>query len=381
MRRPKSFTTADLQRVREEQMRAGAPASAAASPEPVGQSGAAAAAAVSEPASDEKPEWYVAINDDQIGPIGRGDLQARWDKGEVKRDTLAWKQGLADWQAVSAIGDLNWLTQRPQAVAGGAAAVAKYSAEPAKVEAVKEPEKPAVTWRPSGASALAALAKEAVEEPKKEPPAPSPLGDFTPQASATDPFGGMPSFQQGPQTMWQMPQVAQRRGNNSKWIIIALVAIIVIGAGVGAYEAGYIGPRPAQVVVQQPVPVPTPVAPLPQPGQPGYVPPVAALQPGQPGYVPPTAVPQPGQPGYVPPQGAVPVAGGYPPPAGTLPVGGRHGGSRLRAPPVKPGPNPKARRPARIRASLQVAAIWMVCSMRSQPPMFPPRSSAGRWPA
>lgn len=345
----KVFTTADLQRVREEQVRAGAPAPAAtvaatvatAAPEPaienerttVTQVGsfAAAAAAALETTAEEKPEWYVAINDDQIGPITRSDLQGRWDKGEVKRETLAWKQGLADWQAVQAVQELNWLSQRPQAVSGGVKA-----AEPVKPEPAKEAEKPAVTWRPSGASALAALAKEAVEEPKKEAPAPNPLGDFTPQTPTGDGFGGMPSFNQGPQTMWQMPQTAPKRsGGGLKWVIAAMGVVLVLVAGVALYALGYIGPRPPPVVAQQPIATPPPVAPQPgqpgyvapvalQPGQPGYVPPVAALQPGQPGYVAPVAALQPGQPGYLAPVAANPPAGGYPP-APPQPAGGRKG--------------------------------------------------------
>jgi predicted Zn finger-like uncharacterized protein len=320
----KVFTTADLQRVRDEQLRAApaAPAQAAS-----GGLAATATAAAPEAASEEKVEWYVAINDDQVGPIGRADLQARWDKGEVRRDTLAWKQGLADWQAVQAIDELGWLTQRPQAVAAAtASASAAKSNEVAKSEPAKaaEPEKPAVTWRPSGASALAALAKEAVEEPKKEAPAPSPLGDFTPHAP-TDPFGGIPSFNQGPSTMWSMPQAPRKSGGGTKWIIAALVLVIVAVGGVALYALGYIGPRPPPVIVQQPV-QPPPVAAVPVPGgqvpgQPG----VAGQVPGQPAPGQPGAVPQPGQPGYVPPTGTPPV-GGYPPP-GQQPAGGgrKHG--------------------------------------------------------
>ena len=174
----KVFTTAELQRVRDEQMRAGIPPGDDA-PTMVTSAGAlTAAASATAPAAaaspDEKPEWYVAINDDQVGPVTRADLQARWDKGEVKRDTLAWRQGLADWQAVSTISDLSWLTQRPQAVASKpdsmaalaqAATAQGATAAPAEAAKPAEPAKPVVTWRPQGASAASPIwPKVAVEE-------------------------------------------------------------------------------------------------------------------------------------------------------------------------------------------------------------------------
>src|SRR5262249_26989960 len=150
----------ELERVRQEQMMArgdggghmgGAAAATAAAVAPM------AATVSSEPhhspqlqavpSAGQKPEWYLAINDEQIGPVTLDEVQMRWDRGEAHPNTLAWRAGLADWATVSAIGELSFLLNRPQAGGGmsKAAAVAAEVAKPAP-----EPEKPkeVVTWRP-----------------------------------------------------------------------------------------------------------------------------------------------------------------------------------------------------------------------------------------
>lgn len=246
----KVFTTSELDKVRQEQDLArtsgGEPSAAAG-----------------------KAEWYVAIADEQVGPVSVAELEARWDRGDISAASLAWRAGLPDWSPISTVAELQALLSRPQA-----------KQEPAKValEAPKEEKKEVVTWRPSGASALADLVKDAaVEEPKKPEPAASesPFGnDFNPQPSGGDPFGS-PAFAgaaaaTGPSTVWQFPaSTAKKKDSGSKGVIIALASVVVVlGAGAAAYFGGLIGPKPAP---QPPATPPVAVAPAVLACPPGYV--------------------------------------------------------------------------------------------------------------
>jgi predicted Zn finger-like uncharacterized protein len=124
-------------------------------------------------------DWYVAIDDTQVGPLAASAVKTRWESAEIGPDTLAWRPGMADWVALSRIPEM---AQYLAPVARGgakaapaptpaprqdAAAAGAPSATPAP--GAKEAAKPAHAngangkaseWKPSGASALAALASE-----------------------------------------------------------------------------------------------------------------------------------------------------------------------------------------------------------------------------
>jgi predicted Zn finger-like uncharacterized protein len=57
----------------------------------------------------ERLEWYVAIDEQQIGPISIGELSKRRERGELGPETLVWKAGLDDWMPVMEISELRSL--------------------------------------------------------------------------------------------------------------------------------------------------------------------------------------------------------------------------------------------------------------------------------
>lgn len=131
------------------------------------------------PSIKEQPEWYVAISDEQVGPLSFDEVRVRWDSGDVNPSTLCWKQGMADWTPIrqtkelEGLGDMeaNALTvvariekndPEPEeqhedaptiAIAEGGEPGAQPRATSTKLEPPDEP-----SWRPSAASALASLA-------------------------------------------------------------------------------------------------------------------------------------------------------------------------------------------------------------------------------
>lgn len=124
----------------------------------------------------EVREWYVAINDEQVGPLNHDELEAKWKTGEIGPNTLCWKQGMGDWTAIRFTEGLEALAKgeavEPTPVPDETPSEDVEAAPPQLAIAPDEPE-PAVVaspasestddepaWRPSAASALASLAAE-----------------------------------------------------------------------------------------------------------------------------------------------------------------------------------------------------------------------------
>lgn len=313
----KVFTTQELDKVRQEQALAkGSPADAGggggdsfASQFGSEQAKNDAAPAAAAPAA--KAEWYVAINDEQVGPIGDAELTQRWERADLAPSSLAWKAGMPDWQPIASIAELAHITSKPQQSQQKAAAPA---AQP-QAEAPVEEKKEVVTWRPSGASALADLAKEAVvEEPKRPEPQPdaSPFGpDFNPQPAGGggggDPFN-QPAFAGagGPSTVWQFPSTASKKSSSGvpKWLLIAasFIGVALLG-GIGVLAYAVINPRPP--VYQQPPPQNPQTPPVAQ-NTPPNTPPPTTPPPTTP---PPTVQNPPATPPTTPPTTPPAVAG------------------------------------------------------------------------
>jgi predicted Zn finger-like uncharacterized protein len=120
-------------------------------------------------------DWYVAIDDRQVGPLAAAAVKSRWESGEIGPDTLAWRPGMADWVALSRIPEMAQYLA-PVARGGAKAAVAPTPAPgqdaPASVDVAPAGDAKEATgaathangataeWKPTGASALAALASE-----------------------------------------------------------------------------------------------------------------------------------------------------------------------------------------------------------------------------
>src|SRR5512147_2849658 len=51
-------------------------------------------------------EWYVAVDDQQVGPLDASAVKGKWESGEVGPDSLVWKPGLEDWKPLSQVAEL-----------------------------------------------------------------------------------------------------------------------------------------------------------------------------------------------------------------------------------------------------------------------------------
>ena len=138
---------------------------------PEDQAKIAAAQAPTSPSPTPAPtEWYVAIGQAQVGPLPLAEVKRKWEAGDVGPDSLVWRPGMGDWQALSSVSELaGYLAPIPRATPQPARAEPQpfrtepqapkeRTATPAPMPAVAED----VSWKPVGASALAALASEEI---------------------------------------------------------------------------------------------------------------------------------------------------------------------------------------------------------------------------
>ena len=151
----------------------------------------------SRPAGEK--EWYVAVDESQIGPIDLHEIEARWDDLEIDEDSLAWKAGMQDWVPIAEIEELAYLiTERPQnkpaagafsaATTGGGVSVGAGLGPVAFGGDAGGAPSGDVSWTPSAASALSSLVQDELTA--------TPAAPEAPEAADAD-GSGMPSFGTG----------------------------------------------------------------------------------------------------------------------------------------------------------------------------------------
>lgn len=266
---------------------------------------------------DDEPEWYVAINDAQRGPLTLGQLKDHWTQGELDGSSLCWCHGMSDWlpiDQVQALSDLNTMLVRPPSERPEEAAP-----PPPALSRPKSTVEASTAWKPSAGSALASLAAAELEptgmtaavdggakKDKALPGASSALeqligGDGKPSGSK---FG---AADQSSSSIRPLPQRAaavsslplappappahERKG----WLVPVLVGAVVLLCGVAAW-AFFGRQSPTQMAQLQPKPAPTaptPAAATPPPAPVPAAAPAAAAPTPEPVKAAPAEQPKP----------------------------------------------------------------------------------------
>ena len=126
-------------------------------------------------------EWFVAIDEKQVGPLSLEKVKDHWERGEVGPDSLCWRAGFSDWIPLSETTELaSVLAPRPTKpvivepapmeprapVASGPVESAFSAGGPSKAARSEAPVASGASasqdsgWKPSAASVLASLVKE-----------------------------------------------------------------------------------------------------------------------------------------------------------------------------------------------------------------------------
>ncbi|MBW1811059.1 MAG: zinc-ribbon domain-containing protein [Deltaproteobacteria bacterium] len=116
-----------------------------------------------DPDGQAREEWYCAIEDEQVGPLGLAEVENRWESGQISPDSLAWHPGMEDWKPVKDIPKLRYLlgTLKKEEVPASVEAAGSDSAKPAAGSS---------GWDTSGGSALASLVEEEIQAVESAPP-------------------------------------------------------------------------------------------------------------------------------------------------------------------------------------------------------------------
>jgi predicted Zn finger-like uncharacterized protein len=224
-------------------------------------------------------DWYVAIDDKQVGPLTVDKVKEHWDQGEVGPDSLCWRQGFGDWIPLSEVKELaSVLAPRPAkpVIVAPSPVSASVPAVSAPVESAfsagaaaknTRPEIPAAPalgqeptssgWKPSAASVLASLVKEENEALSKPPPKP-----------AAEEKPAVPGLLDLP------PEPAMAPAARAAPMLTAVEPMRA--------------PQPAPMPYAPPAPAPAYAQPAPAYAQPAYAS-AGYPQPAYPGYPPPAA--------------------------------------------------------------------------------------------
>lgn len=146
-----------------------------------------------QPAAKKVPQndWFVAVDDNQVGPLTLEKVKEMWEAGEIGAESLCWRAGFSDWIPMSEVQDLAAeLAPRPakpvivapasvtgptptaalqveSAFSAGAMASGRDTPMRGSPHASGMDSEPGPTesgsWKPSAASALASLAMQEVE--------------------------------------------------------------------------------------------------------------------------------------------------------------------------------------------------------------------------
>ena len=93
---------------------------------------APAAAAPAAAAAGEPGVWHVVVNGEQVGPITEAEVREKLHQNQINAETLVWKEGFADWTALSSVPELAALQSKPARASASRAAVAEPSRPAAK---------------------------------------------------------------------------------------------------------------------------------------------------------------------------------------------------------------------------------------------------------
>jgi predicted Zn finger-like uncharacterized protein len=377
-------------------------------------------------------DWYVAVADNQVGPLPAPGVKARWESGEIGPDTLAWRPGMADWVPLSTIAEMaQYLSPYPFGGARPAARPAAAAAPEPRADTSKPaptaPPEPAVappngasngvangalngrdtSWKPSAASALAALASEEIaslQRPEARKPDLAaeakggslldrmdlPDGGIDPtnvlplSFKGLDPTGEAPLKAKPAPAAPRMAEPRQvRKAGTRSVIAIGIAAAVLLTGGIGVVVFLL---RPAREVPE------TPVTQAPAPAATVAVAPTSppqAVDPGPSARGPtapqgtaaaalPSATPSTGSPTAPPTVAATPAAPSQPAPAASS----TREPARAAPPPEREPPPAVASRPHRRANPEQPPARSSKKSAQrlataEPPPAEPPRKKAG----
>lgn len=155
---------------------------------------AATAAPAPAAAAAEAGVWHVVVDGEQVGPLGEAEVKEKLRAGQINAETLVWKEGFADWTALSTVPEL--LALQPSARNSASRAVVNEPMRPVGSKAYPSTASPS----PDVGDVFAAATVVAPTNPELFAAAPVAAAQAVPAQVAPQPsspflFGGAPAAQ------------------------------------------------------------------------------------------------------------------------------------------------------------------------------------------
>ncbi len=388
---------------------AAAMSAAAASPGPdpdatqaVSSEEAASLAAQSAPPEPAATEWYVAIGQAQVGPLPLVEVRRKWEAGDIGPDSLVWRPGMGDWAPLTGVSDLSAylapVSRAPARVPAQAALAPAASRDraPAQAAPAAEPVQD-ISWKPVGASALAALASEEIAGRQTQPKADAKpmvstrsIVDGLPDGGGVDPTGAIPLQIRALEPSNELPvqktsvargaeQIRKKRSSTRALTVAAVLVALIGGGGYAAYDLALRplltardAPAPAPAAPEKPAPAVAVAAPA--PAQPAPAQPVPAAAQPAPAAPAPSAAPQPAQ---TPAPAAPATAAAAPEPPSEAPEPKTAAKEPAAKEPERAKPTRTTREPTRVARVEKKSQPAAAVAARAEAPQPPPTRKKG----
>ncbi len=201
-------------------------------------------------------EWWVAIDEQPVGPIAPEEVRRHWESGTLHAESLVWHAGLAEWTPIHSVpqlaGPLGAVAPAPHPAADGSPQDSTWRPNAASALASLEEPPPGDGYPVDGGPAAPAPTPEpvlsATPEPAELPPPPTP-SDSAP--IGRDPTGIQPLPRagrertgerriattpgpRGPAARGAGPQAAPKE-SRSLPLVLAVALVVVAAAAVGLW--------------------------------------------------------------------------------------------------------------------------------------------------
>lgn len=212
----------------------------------VASAATATPAAVAASGSDQGV-WHVVVDGEQVGPLTEAEVKEKLHANQINAETLVWKEGLADWTALSTVPELAALQSKGRS--SGGRAVVNEPVRPAASSKLTFPSTAspspdagdvfaaATVITPASTDLFAATATPGAQSMQAAQAVPSPVA---PAPSSPFLFGGAPAQQAEPAIVIKNPgngaggtHLTGQRNENSVLFSLSNLEALAVPAGSG----------------------------------------------------------------------------------------------------------------------------------------------------
>ena len=205
------------------------------------QKAAAFAAAAPASSGSDQGVWHVVVDGEQVGPLTEADVKEKLRANQINAETLVWKEGFADWSALSTVPELAAL--QPKARTSGARAAVHDSHPTASAKSTFPSPSPDAGDVFAAATVITPASSDlfaATGSPSAQPAAQAVPSPVAPSPSSPFLFGGASAPQAEPAIVIKNPSngaggthLTGQRNENSVLFSLSNLEALAVPSGSG----------------------------------------------------------------------------------------------------------------------------------------------------